>query len=85
MKTKHITGALLATAVAALFATAPAIAAEEATKDYVKCAGANGCKGQGACASAGHDCAGKNECKGKGWIKAKSAEECKEKGGTVES
>ena len=83
MKGNQLPGALIATAAAALFLTAPAAFGQDAAKEHVKCEGANACKGQGACGGAGHDCAGKNECKGKGWIKAKDADECKEKGGTV--
>ena len=82
-------GALVAAAVAGLFAAKVALAqqeggtageAQEATK--VHCEGVNACKGQGACGGAGHDCAGKNECKGKGWIEMNAAD-CKAKGGKV--
>ena len=80
-------GALVAAAVAGMFATRIAVAAEEggtgeAKKAEVRCQGVNACKGQGACGGAGHDCAGKNECKGKGWIET-SAADCKAKDGTV--
>jgi uncharacterized membrane protein len=86
MRRNRIQGALVATAVAALFASAPALAAEQAAgKGEVKCMGANSCKGKGSCAGAHNDCAGKNECKGKGWVKAKSKEECEKMGGKVES
>jgi uncharacterized membrane protein len=82
---KSIHGAVIATAVAAMFLSVPAMAADEpAAEKGVKCVGANACKGTGACGGAGHDCAGKNECKGKGWINTKSAEECTQKGGKVE-
>ncbi|MGH7820185.1 MAG: BufA2 family periplasmic bufferin-type metallophore [Candidatus Binatia bacterium] len=84
MKRTQMQGALMATAVAALFLSGPVMAQEEgAEKKEIKCTGANACKGQGACSGAGHECAGKNECKGKGWIKAATEAECKEKGGTV--
>ena len=49
----------------------------------VKCSGINSCKGQGACAGAGHGCAGKNSCKGTGWSYTKSEKECTDKGGKV--
>lgn len=48
----------------------------------VKCAGVNGCKGQGGCATATNECKGHNECKGKGWVMA-AEKDCKAKGGTV--
>lgn len=76
-------GALIATAVASLFATRIALAAqhEEAKKEAkVQCLGVNECKAKGACSTADHTCAGQNACKGKGWIPL-SAEECKTKGG----
>lgn len=84
-------GALVATAVAGLFAAnlalgadhEPAAGAKEAKK--VKCEGINSCKGTGACGGAGHACAGNNECKGKGWVYTGSADECTEKGGTVKN
>jgi len=79
---KPIQGAILAAAVAALFAGSSAIAAEPASGSEVKCEGINSCKGTGACAGAGHECAGKNACKGHGWTKT-TAEDCKAKGGKV--
>ncbi len=80
---KKLSGAAIAAAAAALFATgftATAVASpEEAT---VKCSGINACKGSSACATATNSCKGQNSCKGHGWIKA-SAKECKDKGGKV--
>jgi len=83
--TNRVRGAAVATAVASLFMINTALAQTgtaqpEAAK--VHCEGVNACKGQGACAGAGHDCAGKNACKGKGWIET-TADECKAKGGTI--
>lgn len=79
-------GALVATAVAALFAANGALAANhdtgKAEAQKVKCEGVNECKGQGACHGATHECAGQNACKGKGWIEL-SAADCKAKGGTI--
>jgi uncharacterized membrane protein len=81
-----VKGALIAAAVASLFAARIAIAAEpegatgEAKK--VHCEGVNECKGHGECGGAGHDCAGMNSCKGKGWVTLSEAE-CKAKGGKV--
>jgi uncharacterized membrane protein len=81
---KEIQGAMLAAAVAALFAANGAIAADEPAKEgkQVSCEGINACKGQGACAGAGHACGGQNGCKGQGVTKT-SEEDCKAKGGKV--
>jgi uncharacterized membrane protein len=81
-------GALMAVAVAGLFAANAAQAADESKTikseaNEVKCSGINSCKGQGSCAGAGHECAGKNGCKGQGWTKVSSARECTDKGGKV--
>jgi len=78
-------GALIAAAVAGLFATGSLMAADEQKSEAktVKCSGTNACKGHGACAGAGHSCAGKNACKGQGWEKVSSAKECTDKGGKV--
>jgi hypothetical protein len=81
-------GALIATAVAGLFAGSPALAkgkakANKAAASVVQCAGINECKGKGACSGADNACKSKNECKGKGWVETKSAKECTDKGGTV--
>jgi hypothetical protein len=82
---KQVKGALIAAAVAGLFMTGQAVAAEggaagEAAK--VKCMGGNACKGKGACGGADHSCAGQNSCKGKGWVMTSEAD-CKAAGGTV--
>lgn len=74
-------GALLAAAVAGLFASAlPATPAMAGGK--VHCAGVNACKGKGGCHSADNACKGQNGCKGKGWMEM-SEKDCKDKGGTV--
>jgi hypothetical protein len=78
--------AVLATAVASMFAAGSALAGD--MKDAkaggeVKCSGVNECKGKGACAGADNACAGKNGCKGKGWSHSKTADECTKKGGKV--
>jgi hypothetical protein len=77
-------GALIAASVAGLFtgASSLAFAADEKEGDQVMCSGINACKGQGACAGAGHACAGKNGCKGHGLTKT-TKEDCKAKGGKV--
>lgn len=81
----RVKGALIATAVAGMFAAAPAAAAEAAggTDAQVKCLGVNDCKGTSQCGvPGGHSCHGANSCKGKGWIKM-SEKDCREKGGKV--
>lgn len=81
-----VKGALIATAVAGLFAAGTATAADTAAAPTkVKCLGINSCKGQGLCSAPGlsHTCAGKNECKGKGWIYSESAADCTGKGGKL--
>ena len=77
-----VKGAIVASAVAGLFAAAtPAVVhAKDAGK--VKCSGINDCKGKGACKSATSSCKGMNDCKGKGWVES-SAKECTKKKGTV--
>jgi uncharacterized membrane protein len=81
-------GALIAAAVAGLFAANASLAGDESKTikkeaDEVKCSGINACKGKGSCAGAGHECAGKNGCKGQGWVKVSSARACTDKGGKV--
>ena len=86
MKTT-IKGVALASAVAAMFATAAqakdakAPAKEKASKT-VHCGGINACKGQSACMTKDSSCAGMNACKGQGWVKASEAD-CKKQGGKV--
>jgi uncharacterized membrane protein len=80
-----IKGAVIATAVASLFAAKVAVAEQHESGQAAKkvhCQGVNECKGKGECGGAGHDCAGNNQCKGKGWISLSEAD-CKAKGGTV--
>ena len=83
---KQVQGALLAAAVATLFAAKGAIAAEEAASEgqgkEVKCSGINACKGQGSCAGEGHSCGGQNACKGKG-VTSTTEADCKAKGGKI--
>lgn len=82
---KKLKGALIATAVAGLFAAGGAVADDAAggTDAEVKCLGVNECKGTSQCGVPGeHSCHGANSCKGKGWIKM-SEKDCKEKGGKV--
>ena len=81
-KTK-LTGAMLATAVALIFAGNAVYAADssDATAAQVKCVGGNACKGQSACQSANSECKGQNGCKGKGYVMSPSAKECVAAGG----
>jgi hypothetical protein len=48
--------------------------AEGASKDLVKCVGANSCKGQSECSTASNSCGGQNGCSGKGWKKMSEAD-----------
>jgi hypothetical protein len=76
-------GILIAGAAAGLILSGAVSArADEKAGGDVYCSGINGCKGQGACAGAGHECAGKNSCKGTGIVKS-SEKDCKAKGGKV--
>jgi uncharacterized membrane protein len=79
MATGNTSKVLLASAIAgmlALGAVSAAAQAGEGKGEKVKCYGANKCKGQGACAGAGHTCAGKNACKGHGFVQTDSKEAC---------
>lgn len=81
-------GAVIAAAVAGLFAASASCSKQDAKAQKeggaatVKCAGINECKGKGACNSEKNSCTGKNDCKGQGWLEVQESE-CKEKGGTV--
>jgi hypothetical protein len=75
-------GALVAAAVAGLFAQAIPLVASAKEGDKVHCAGVNECKGKGGCKSAENECKGKNGCKGKGWM-SMTEKDCKAKGGTL--
>ena len=87
MNAKSFKGALIASAVCAMFATAAHAGDKAAGHDKaggdVKCAGINSCKGSGSCAGGGHGCGGQNGCKGQGWVPTKTEKECTDKGGTV--
>jgi hypothetical protein len=68
MKSRSISGTALATAAAVLVLSAAAPVAPTLAAGLMKCFGANGCKGQGACKSTKNDCKGKNACKGQGFL-----------------
>ena len=85
MDRKSITGAILATAVGAIFLSGAGFAQSSSnnssTQSSVKCIGGNSCKGQSSCKNANNGCMGQNSCKGKGWIMTTSAKQCTDKGG----
>ncbi len=87
MNQTTIRGAMIATAVAGLFACAgkePQPAAPSgATASTVRCLGVNACKGQGECSTATHPCGKHTPCKGLGWVTLPSAQECTTRGGKV--
>jgi len=79
------TGLAIASAAAALFASAGfATVAHAADDGMVKCSGINSCKGTSDCKTAKSECKGLNSCKGQGWNSKKSAAECTSAGGKVE-
>jgi len=93
-----IKGAVIASAVAALFLASGALAQESGTASgtapgsasspgapQVKCVGGNDCNGHSACKSTQNDCKGKNACKGKGFVMTMSSDECTTKGGKAGS
>ena len=86
MTKAKITGAMLATAVALIFAGNAVQAADStdssaAAASQVKCVGGNACKGQSLCQSAESSCKGANACKGKGYVMTPTAKECIAAGG----
>ncbi len=70
--------AILASAAAGLFVSGAAGLAsadeQKSEAEKIKCEGANGCKGQSACATANNACAGQNACKGQGFLELSQAE-----------
>ena len=79
------TGLAIATAAAAMFASAGFTTVAHAADDgMVKCSGVNSCKGTSDCKTAKSECKGHNSCKGQGWNSKKSAAECTAAGGKVE-
>ena len=88
MTKAKLTGAMLATAVAMIFAGNAAYAADNpdssAQASQVKCVGGNACKGQSLCQSAESSCKGANACKGKGYVMTPTAKECVAAGGKPE-
>jgi len=81
-----MSGAVIAAAVASLFASGAWAAEGKSDKSGdqgVHCAGINSCKGTGACAGPNNSCKGQNGCKGQGWSATKTEKECTDKGGKV--
>lgn len=84
MTRSAITGAILATAVGAMFLTSPVFAQSSSSgssQANVKCIGGNSCKGQSSCKGASNSCKGQNSCKGKGYVMTSTAAQCTAKGG----
>lgn len=69
---KRLTGLVLATAAAGMFAAATVSSAAEQAK--VECDGANACKGKSSCQTANNACKGQNSCKGKGKAEVSKAD-----------
>jgi hypothetical protein len=85
MMKNTLKGALIASAVASMFAVGGVAKAKgkDAKGSTVMCTGVNECKGKGACKGGEGGCKGKNECKGKGVVEAKTEKDCTDKGGKV--
>ncbi len=77
-----IKGAMVAAAVAGMFASATPLVASAADTGAKtgRCDGGNACKGKSACATAKNGCSGQNACKGQGWVTV-SEDDCKKAGG----
>ena len=72
----------MATAAAALFATAPITAVQAGSDAKVHCFGVNKCKGHNDCKTASNACKGHAACKGHGFV-SMSKHACDEIGGKV--
>jgi hypothetical protein len=75
-----LAGAAALLAIATLGIANPSHAADK--EQPGRCYGVNGCKGEGAYATAKNDCKGHNQCKGQGVV-LKTPTECKALGGTL--
>ena len=80
---RNLTGAALAAAAAALFATAPLHTAQAGEDAAVKCYGVNKCAGHNDCKTANNACKGHASCKGQGFVKMSKAA-CENVGGSVD-
>ena len=86
MKIDITSGAAIAAAAAALLIAGTAVSKPlQLAADDAKghCMGANACKGQTACKTAGNACKGQNACKGKGFMEM-TKDECDKAKGTFE-
>jgi hypothetical protein len=88
MSNKTTAGMSAAIAAAALFLAAPIAQAGNGhaagTSAMGHCMGANACKGQGACKTAGNACKGQSACKGQGFTETTAAQ-CAPAGGHFEA
>ncbi len=84
MQMNKVRGLALATAAAAMFATAPMVGHAAKHEGDVKCTGVNKCKGSSDCKTANSQCKGQNSCKGSGFVKM-SKHACDAIGGKAES
>jgi len=75
VKTKVISGSVIAAAAATLLLTNAIETSVQADDAVGHCVGANACKGQSACMTAKNGCAGQNACKGHGFTLA-TKEQC---------
>ena len=83
MKISPMSGAAMAAAAAALFATATvSTTPAQADSGKVKCFGLNACKGNGSCKTLANACKGHNACKGQG-MSMMSKAKCIAKGGST--
>ena len=72
----------MATAAAAMFATAPITSVQAGSSADVHCFGVNKCKGHNDCKTASNACKGMASCKGHGFV-TMSKHACEEIGGSV--
>ena len=77
-----INGLSIAATAAALFAAAPAPAAEQGAEALIHCYGVNACRERGNCKSAENKCKAQNACKGHGYVPV-SAAVCEQLGGVI--
>ncbi len=84
MKKSAQTGALIATAAAAMMLAGTSFAATSTISagDKVHCAGINSCKGTSDCKTPENACKGQNTCKGHGFVTEKAGE-CLAKNGKI--
>jgi len=83
IRAKKITGFILATAAAGLFATADLGKIYAGSEGKIQCSGVNTCRGQSDCSTANNECKGHNSCMGESWLYM-TEEECRAEGGKIE-